>query len=318
MATTYAPRQARTQRQAKQAEAAHLEGSSHAAIGFVAGIGLGLITTGAHHGDPALTHAIIRDGLFGFLTAGLSLLPDADHPDASFAHAGGPISHVVSHVISLLFGGHRQGFHSIPGTAVMCAVVASCSLWWPNRWALGGLALLLAICIAAGLRATRFIRHKFDAFMVGAAIAGLSVWVVRADLWWLCALGMALHIAADMRSGHGCALFWPFYGGRIGGDGRQPVDRERPVTKRPPAAPGPRPARTKRTPPAGLPVPVLEETGRHLGWQQGELCPACVTRDHGDCVDKGCQCTRGKHLARPGARTSRPPAGPDDGGPVPF
>jgi membrane-bound metal-dependent hydrolase YbcI (DUF457 family) len=311
MATTYAPRQARTQRQAiGQAEAVHIEGSSHAAIGFVAGIGLGLITTGAHHGDTALVDAIVRDGLFGFLTAGLSLLPDADHPDASFAHAGGPVSYVVSHVIALLFGGHRQGMHSIPGTVLFSVIVASCSLWWPNRWALAGLALGLAICIAAALRATRFIRGKLEAFVAGALLAGMSVWVVRADLWWLCALGMALHIAEDLRSGHGCALLWPFYGGRIGGDGKQPAARKRPVTKRTPAAPGPRPARTKRSTPGGMPVPVLED-GKHLTWQQGELCPACVTRDHRDCVDKGCQCTRGKHPARPGARTDRLPHAPD-------
>jgi membrane-bound metal-dependent hydrolase YbcI (DUF457 family) len=309
MAATYAPRQARTQRQARQAEAVRLEGSSHAAIGFVAGIGLGLITTGAHHGDTATADAIVRDGLFGFLTAGLSLLPDADHPDASFAHAGGPISYVLSHVIALLFGGHRQGMHSIPGTAVFTAIVASCSLWWPNKWALAGLALGLAICIAAGLRATKFIRGKLEAFLAGAMLAGMSVWVVRADLWWLCALGMALHIAADMRSGHGCALLWPFYGGRIGGDGRQPAGK-RPVTKRAPAASGSRPARAKRAP-GGVPVPVLEETGRHLGWQQGELCPACVTRDHRDCVDKGCQCTRGQHPSRPGTRIDRLPHAPD-------
>src|ERR1700691_119470 len=134
MTATYAPQAARTRRQAlRQAEAGRLDGSSHAEIGFVAGIGLGLLTTGAHHGDAATADAIIRDGLFGFLTAGLSLLPDADHPDASFAHAGGALSHVVSHVINLLFGGHRQGFHSIFGIGVMCAVTASCSLWWPNR-----------------------------------------------------------------------------------------------------------------------------------------------------------------------------------------
>jgi membrane-bound metal-dependent hydrolase YbcI (DUF457 family) len=313
MAVTYAPRQARTQR---QAEAVRLEGSSHAAIGFVAGIGLGLLTTGVHHGDTATADAIVRDGLFGFLTAGLSLLPDADHPDASFAHAGGPISYVLSHVIALLFGGHRQGMHSIPGMAVFTAIVASCSLWWPNKWALAGLALGLAICIAAGLRATRFIRGKLEAFVAGALLAGMSVWVVRADLWWLCALGMALHIAADMRSGHGCALLWPFYGGRIGGDGKQPVDRKRPVTKRAPAAPGSRPARAKRTP-GGVPVPVLED-GKHLTWAMPGRCGPCVVRDHGDCVDEHCGCTQGKHPARPGARAPRPPAGPDDGGPVPF
>jgi hypothetical protein len=96
------------------------------------------------------------------------------------------------------------------------------------------------------------------------------------------------------------------------------ADRKRPAVKRAPSAPGTRPARAKRKPaPGALPVPVLD-TGKRLTWQAGELCPACVTRDHADCVDKGCQCTRGSHPDRPGAPSARPPASPDDGGPVPF
>jgi len=315
MTATYAPTRARTQRQA-QRQASELDGSSHAAIGFVAGIGLGLLTTAAHHGSVATADAIIRDGLFGFLTAGLSLLPDADHPDASFAHAGGPVSHVVSHVISLLFGGHRQGFHSIFGVGVMCAVTASCSLWWPNRWALAGLALLLAICIAAGLRATRFVRHKADAFVVGAAIAGLSVWVVRGDLWWLCALGMALHILEDLKSGHGCALFWPILRRRFGGDGHQPAADRKAQADTPRRASAPRSgtrrpaARKPVTPnrPGTLPVPALA-SGKRLAWVTVARCTPCVLGSHGDCEDPKCPCTQGRHLIRPGA--PRPPRAPD-------
>ena len=326
MTTTYAPARPRSRRQARQqAEAVRLEGSSHAAIGFVSGIGLGLLTASPHHGGAAAADAIARDGLFGLVVGGLSLLPDSDHPDASFAHAGGPLSFVVSHVVALLFGGHRQGMHSIPGTALMCAVVAALSLGWPNRWALASLALLLAVCVAAGLRATRAVRHKADAFIVGCAVAGLAVWAVRADLWWLCALGMALHIAADELSGHGCALLWPFTRRRFGGDGHQPAasrksrggksefQRRQAAAGKTPAArkaPASRPRKRPVPAPAGytLPVPATEP-GTRLAWEAGARCGECLTKAHGECRDRGCKCPHGRHPNRPGApgpRAARP------------
>lgn len=339
MTATYAPARARTQRQAqKQAEAVHLEGSSHAAIGFVAGIGIGLLTAGAHRGDTATADAIIRDLLFGFTAAGLSLLPDSDHPDASFAHAGGALSHVVSNVVALLFGGHRQGMHSIFGVALMCLVVASCSLWWPNHWALGGLALLLAVCIAAGLNATRRRRRPLDSFLWGCVLAGLAVWVVRGDLWWLCALGMALHIGADELTGHGCALFWPISRRRFGGDGHQPAAAGKSSAGQVRAkAAKAKAKRTAPTRPGAVPTrqadpwppqygaefyeepPVLLAANPNVKlWAQH--CPACTVGDCRQCEDPKCECTRPrmKHPARPEAKAARPPGPPDDGGPVPF
>jgi membrane-bound metal-dependent hydrolase YbcI (DUF457 family) len=297
-------------------------GSTHAATGILLGAGVGFLTHLGHQHGIVVWEGIGRDLLYGAVTGGLALLPDADHPQASFAHAAGPLSHGVSHLVGRLFGGHRGGTHSIPGTALFAGLVAL-AVAHPNHWSLGVLAAVLAVCIAAGLAVTGFARHGLQALVYGCAIAGVAVYAIRPELWWLVILGMGLHIVEDEFSGHGCALLWPFTTRRFGGDGHQPakrkVDGRRPAARRPAT----RPARTRRSPvPEGyaqptIPLPVLSG-GRKASWVSEGVCLACATRDHGDCVDKTCPCTRGKHTSRPGALSVRPPAAPDDGAPPPF
>jgi len=90
---------------------------------MVVGALAGLATLPARrHGADAGFEAVAHCALFGLATAGLALLPDSDHHDASFAHAAGPLSWVIAHVVGLLFGGHRYGMHSIPGTALVAAL----------------------------------------------------------------------------------------------------------------------------------------------------------------------------------------------------
>jgi membrane-bound metal-dependent hydrolase YbcI (DUF457 family) len=292
---------------------------------MVVGALAGLATLPARrHGADAGFEAVAHCALFGLATAGLALLPDSDHHDASFAHAAGPLSWVIAHVVGLLFGGHRYGMHSIPGTALVAALVAWGTLWAPSRGALTAVAVLLAICIAAGLKATRFARGSFEALLVGCALSALVMWSARADLWWLFALGMALHIAEDELTGHGCALLWPFTRRRFGGDGRQPAaegrrkpsgsPRRQPPRRRPPA----RRVRPSARRPDGIPVPVLP-SGRRLTWDVGGRCVECLTRDHGECRDRGCGCTRGRHPLRPVPASPRPVVPVvDDGAEPPF
>lgn len=290
-----------------------MEGTSHASTGLLLGAGVGLLTTAWPVHGAAAWDAIGRDLLYGVLVAGFALLPDADHPKASFAYAAGVLSHGTSHLVATLFGGHRQGFHSLAGIGVMSLVTAACASWWPNRWALAGLALFIAVCVVAGLKAAGFLSHGgrsrrggLRRAVIGSTVAALAVTYVRADLWWLVALGMALHIFEDEFTGHGCALAWPLSRRRFGGDGHQPGSarsgtrrpksgfqqareraERRPVTPKPPARPGRGPGKP--------------------------MCPACWVGECDACKDRGCGCPQASHPARPGKKSpALPPAYPDD------
>jgi membrane-bound metal-dependent hydrolase YbcI (DUF457 family) len=299
-----------------------MEGSTHAATGFLLGAGIGLLTqVGTHAHGAAVAGHIGHDLMLGVLTAGFALLPDADHPDATFAHAAGGLTHGVSHLIAVLFGGHRQGFHSLFGIALMTVVTASCATWWPNKWALSGLALLIAVCVVAGLKATGFLRHggrsrhrgALRRALIGSAIAAAAIVYARSDLWWLVALGMALHVFEDEFSGHGCALLWPVVNRRFGGDGHQPAKGRRPAAKghRPKSAYQQAKARaTRPVTPASPPRPV-----RSSGAGAISMCLACLAGNCDACKGQGCRCPQPatSHPARraPCGSAAPPPELPD-------
>jgi membrane-bound metal-dependent hydrolase YbcI (DUF457 family) len=184
-----------------------VDGATHAATGVILGAGVGVATRA---GLPL-------DGLYGVVTGGLALLPDADHPEASFAYSAGWVSHGVSAAVARLSGGHRKGMHSLPVLAGWMLAVETLTTWLPSLAGLGIVAFFLALCVTAALVATGFAWHGLAGLMAGCAVAG---WMVAADpgaLWWLFGLGMGLHIAEDEFTGHGCSLLWPFTSRRFGG-----------------------------------------------------------------------------------------------------
>jgi membrane-bound metal-dependent hydrolase YbcI (DUF457 family) len=296
-----------------------VEGSTHAATGFLMGAGIGLLTQiGTHAHGIAVADNIGRDLMYGVLAAGFALLPDADHPDATFAHAAGALSHGTSHLVAVVFGGHRQGFHSLFGIALMAVVTAACTLWYPNKWALGGLALFIAVCVVAGLKATGFLRHggrgrnrhrgALRRALIGCSIAAAAIVTVRADLWWLVALGMALHVFEDEFSGHGCALLWPLTNRRFGGDGHQPArDRKRPATGR-----RPRSGYQKAKARAARPVSPASPARPALSSGNGaiSMCLRCLAENCEACKGQGCKCPQPatSHPSRPGNRKAAAPA----------
>lgn len=293
-----------------------MEGSSHAATGFLLGAGASLLTQAGTHGVP-FADALGHDLLFGVLTAGFALLPDADHPQASFAYAAGALSHGVSHLVAVVFGGHRQGFHSLFGVALMTVVTASCADWWPNKWALAGLALLIAVCVVAGLKATGFLRHggrgrnrhrgALRRAIVGSAIAAAAVVYVRSDLWWLVALGMALHVFEDEFSGHGCALLWPLTNRRFGGDGHQPAkDRGKPAAGRKPKS-GYQKAKARATRPVTPKNPGRPALSPGTG--AISMCISCMAGNCDACKGQGCKCPQ-PDTSHPGRKQAsrKPPA----------
>jgi membrane-bound metal-dependent hydrolase YbcI (DUF457 family) len=313
MATATAVQGYRTSYTVKKRSAAgehegDMEGSTHAATGLILGAGVSLLTSLPHAHGAGVAGELGRDLLYGVLVGGFALLPDADHPDATFAHSAGALSHGTSHIVATVFGGHRQGFHSFFGIGFMALVTASATLWWPNRWALAGFALFLAVMVCAGLKATGFIRHRgrggLERAVLCSGVAALAVVYARPDLWWLVALGMALHIFEDEFSGHGCALFWPILSRRFGGDGRQPA-KGRPGTsrggRRPQSGYQKAKARAVRGPAAPKP-----SAGPGRGGTK-PTCPQCWVGKCDECKDRACGCPeRGPdvHLNRPKRRVA--------------
>jgi membrane-bound metal-dependent hydrolase YbcI (DUF457 family) len=293
-----------------------IEGTTHATTGLLLGAGIGALSmVGTHAHGAAVGAEVGRALLYGALTAGFALLPDADHPKATFAYSAGALSHGTSHVVAAAFGGHRQGFHSLFGIGLMTLVTASCASWWPNRWALGGLALFIAVCVVAGLKASGFMRHasRRDSFgdsarraVIGCGIAALAVIYVRADLWWLVALGMALHVFEDEFSGHGCALLWPFLNRRFGGDGRQLAGRGG-KGRRPKS--GYQKARDR-----ALRGPAAPKAPSRPCQGPRSMCLRCMVGEHEDCKGQGCGCPESAS-SHPGRRrkavTAPPPELPE-------
>jgi membrane-bound metal-dependent hydrolase YbcI (DUF457 family) len=286
-------------------KADEVEGTTHAATGLVLGAGVGLLTSVPHAHGIVIAEDIGRDVLFGALTAGFALLPDADHPKASFAYAASGFSHGLSHIIAVLFGGHRAGMHSFFGIGLAAAATAACTLWYPNRWSLGVFVLLAAVCVAAALHATGFARRRFVPFLVAAAVVGVAVASpqIRPSLWWLVAMGMALHIFEDEFSGHGCALLWPVSRRRYGGDGHQPAGR-RPV--RPPRS-GYQKAKARAARPV-TPRPQSRPKAAARGPQV--MCPSCWVGECESCKGQGCACPQPatSHPGRPARRAPATPA----------
>lgn len=285
-----------------------MEGTTHASTGLLAGAGIALLTHLGHAHGVTAWEGVGRDLLYGAVAAGTALLPDADHPKASFAYSAGRLSRGISHVVAVATGGHRQGMHSVFGITAMSLGAEAAAVWFPNHWSLGVLAGLLAMCVAAGLAATGFARHGLEALALGCVLAGVAVASpsVRPNLWWLVALGMGLHVIEDTWTGHGVGLLWPFSTSRFGGDGRQPASRRRTPAKRRPA---PRTPRKTDSQPAPPPKTRTGPWNPAKGlWQA--MCGECLSGDHGDCTDRDCKCTQPgvAHPHRPVPKTVDPTA----------
>lgn len=177
-------------------------GRTHALSGAVAMLAT-LTATNWHHSSlPTLTVATLT-------ATGAALLPDLDHPHSTISRSLGPLSRVLSNLVAAIAGGHRHATHSLLGTAA--ATLATAALVAAGRWPLlicigflialgaGSLGLtpgrtphLLLVATAIGLL-TLAIHHGADPTLTPLAVA----------------VGCASHIAGDLLTGDGVALFHP-------------------------------------------------------------------------------------------------------------
>lgn len=149
------------------------------------------------------------------LTAGFATLPDLDQCGSSAGRSLGFVSHTFAWVVEHVSGGHRHGTHSVPGVAVFTALAwAACH--YRATWAgLAGLLVLLALGIAAGLRALGVLRHLDDVAAVGAALAVVGTRYGLALVPLACGLGCAVHLVGDACTDEGVPLLWPLTTSRV-------------------------------------------------------------------------------------------------------
>jgi membrane-bound metal-dependent hydrolase YbcI (DUF457 family) len=177
-----------------------VEGFTHALSGAVAGTATGLLVL--HTGTVATADL----ALFG---TGFATLSDLDSCSSTAARSLGFLSGAVSQMVRRISGGHRHATHSAVGIAVFTGLAyLACAFrhGWPGRT---GLCLLLAIGLAAGLRALRIGGHFADALAIaGAGAVCWSGWHL-ALIPLATAIGCATHILGDMCTTEGCPLAWP-------------------------------------------------------------------------------------------------------------
>ncbi len=142
---------------------------------------------------------------------------DFDHPHATIAQSLGPVTKLLARGIGLVFGGHRNGTHSLLGLALFTAGTwfrVRLGGWYTGVWS----GFLLAVGSAAlHLKFTKgsAIVHTLVC-LVGSVLLVLSAtkWQVPFDLLtWGVGIGYFSHaiVPTDALTKEGCPWFWPFW-----------------------------------------------------------------------------------------------------------
>jgi membrane-bound metal-dependent hydrolase YbcI (DUF457 family) len=175
-------------------------GHSHALSGAVAGVAAGIFL----HLPVPQTVAL------GGFTAGMALLPDLDKCGSSSARCLGFLSEAIARAVGRLSGGHRHATHSVIGVAIFTGLAWICCHFRYDWAGKAGLALLMALGVAAALEALHVARgHAAD--LIGIAAACGEIWSgfgLRL-IPLATAIGCCAHIAGDMLTDSGCLLGYP-------------------------------------------------------------------------------------------------------------
>lgn len=139
--------------------------------------------------------------------AGAAMLPDLDHPHATCAQSLGPVTKVLARVTSKLFGGHRNGTHSLLFAALATVGFAVLLNISSGPW------VALAICFFFSSLVVRTLTEAS-----GAVSAAISVFLaatlitVAPDQDWIflsIGLGCLLHDLGDILTPEGVPPLWP-------------------------------------------------------------------------------------------------------------
>lgn len=183
-------------------------GYSHALSGAVAASAIYAFaptSLGASASAMAISSALIIGG---------TLLPDADHPNASAAKSFPPLSNLVVTGVSRVSGGHRGYTHTFLGVGIFATLTYLACLWQVDicGYSLLPLALLIvAFCVSLGLSTLKVV-PKSTGYALGIA-AGYLIYISPLPALTIAgflSLGCLVHLAGDVITTEGLKLFRPF------------------------------------------------------------------------------------------------------------
>ncbi|GAA3735743.1 metal-dependent hydrolase [Salinactinospora qingdaonensis] len=151
--------------------------------------------------------------------AGAALVPDLDHKNATITQTYGLVTGTLSALFSWIFGGHRNGTHSLLFALLMGGLTQLLALW-------SELAVQIFVFLLVGI-ALNGLGFGMDKNRAAAAVlnamgtAGivLALYTSGVDYSWMglaVAFGCLLHFVGDMATHMGVPLFWPISKYRVG------------------------------------------------------------------------------------------------------
>jgi membrane-bound metal-dependent hydrolase YbcI (DUF457 family) len=182
-------------------------GRNHALLGAAGNLGLAATAPSLVSSHP--TPATLFAGTL--VCAGVALLPDIDHPEATVSRSLGPVSWFGSRAINVLAGGHRKGTHTVWAWLAVSALA---------YWALRSPAaswVTLAVAIFSVSLLLKVLTHADGAVcaILAAVFGAAAVLFAGADHTWLLGavvIGYGLHLLGDIITTEGIPLFAPIGG----------------------------------------------------------------------------------------------------------
>lgn len=199
-------------------------GRGHAVLGIATWCLAAPAVVGAT-GNPISAQTLL---LGAVPVAGAALIPDIDHPNASIANSGGPITKGIAQAVGAITGGHREGTHQLWFFALVVAA-AFATVGVGNMYAALGWYFVLSAFGAQALAKSalhkefnRKWKAKTGIFAKAYCWAFAAVATCLASLvyglgepgrwWWLpwaVAIGHASHLLGDSLTTAGLNLGWP-------------------------------------------------------------------------------------------------------------
>ncbi|GAA3734933.1 membrane-bound metal-dependent hydrolase YbcI (DUF457 family) [Spinactinospora alkalitolerans] len=151
--------------------------------------------------------------------AGAALIPDLDHKSSTITQTYGFVTRALSALLNWMFGGHRNGTHSLLFALLMGALTQVLALWSPLAVQIF-VFLLIGIAmngLGFGMDKNRTAAEIINA--LGTAGITLALYTSGTDYSWIglaVAFGCLLHFAGDMATEMGVPLLWPVSKYRVG------------------------------------------------------------------------------------------------------
>ncbi|MBV2362336.1 metal-dependent hydrolase [Streptomonospora nanhaiensis] len=151
--------------------------------------------------------------------AGAALIPDLDSKSSTISQTYGAVTRWLSLVFAWMFGGHRNGTHSLL-FAVLLGVVTQVLALWSDLAVQVFVFLLVGIAfngLGFGSEKNRVASEVITAMVVGGIT--LALYTSGVDYTWIglaVAFGCLLHFIGDMATEMGVPLLWPFWKYRFG------------------------------------------------------------------------------------------------------